>query len=96
MRVDPLFSKGETINRKKSIENIKEKNIFFIFLSKINDKAMIKKKINEFKTSGISANFINQEEVNRRIKPKKNLKFIIHFPGVGITFKKIGFSKIKK
>ena len=42
------------------------------------------------------ANFINQEEVIRRIKPKKNLKFIIHVPGVGISFRKVGLNKIKR
>ena len=91
-----LFSKGETIKRKKSVVNIKEKNMFLIFLEKIKEKIIIDKKINEIIRSEIPTNFINQEAVIRRIKPKKYLKFTIHVPGVGTNLRRLGLKKIKK
>ena len=70
--------------------------MFFIFLEKINDRTIINKKIEEIKISVIPTSFINQEEVIRRIKPRKYLKFIIQVPGVGTNLKKLGYSKTKK
>ena len=46
--------------------------------------------------SVIPINFINQEEVTRRIKPKKYLKLIIQDPGLGTSLKRLGLNKIKK
>ena len=70
--------------------------MFFIFLEKINDNTIINKKIKEIKISVIPTSFINQEEVIRRIKPKKYLKFIIQVPGVGTNLKKLGLNKTRK
>ena len=84
------------MKRKKIVVNTKEKNILFVFLNKINDKVIINKKISKLIISGTLNKFINQDEVISRVRPKKNLKFIIHSPGVGINFKKVGFNKIKK
>ena len=70
--------------------------MFLIFLEKINDNTIINKKIKEIKISVIPTSFINQEEVIRRIKPRKNLKFIIQVPGVGTNLKKLGLNKTKK
>ena len=70
--------------------------MFLIFLEKINDNTIINKKIKEIKISVIPTSFINQEEVIRRIKPRKNLKFIIHVPGVGTNLKKLGLNKTNK
>lgn len=76
--------------------NTKEKNILLVFLKKINDKVIIAKKINELIISGTLNKLINQDEVIKSIKPKKNLKFNIHSPGVGMNFKKVGFNRIRK